>query len=133
LDDKEPDWLGESIYDYLASKDNFTNFVRIIEDLKYKDVLSKTGSKTLFVADDAAFDRFYQHNNWGVSRYEDLTLAQKNLLLKFAMINNAYLIETLSNYSTPHLSDHWVSFLSLVRCHCKPLFVPELGSVKADL
>jgi len=98
LDDKEPDWLGESIYDYLASKDNFTNFVRIIEDLKYKDVLSKTGSKTLFVADDAAFDRFYQHNNWGVSRYEDLTLAQKNLLLKFAMINNAYLIETLSNY-----------------------------------
>lgn len=36
-------------------------------------------------------------------------------------------------YSTPHLSDHWVSFLSLVRCHCKPFFVPGTGSVKADL
>lgn len=97
-DDEEPDWLGESIYDYLAGKDNYTNFVKIIKDLKYEDVLSKTGSKTLFVANDAAFERFYQNNNWGVSRYEDLTLAQKNLMLKFAMINNAYLIETLSNY-----------------------------------
>jgi len=36
-------------------------------------------------------------------------------------------------YSTPHLSDHRVSFLSLVRYHCKPLFVPGTGSVKADL
>jgi hypothetical protein len=44
-----------------------------------------------------------------------------------------YRVFDAERYSTPHLSDHWVSFLSLVRCHCKPLFVPELGSVKADL
>ena len=37
------------------------------------------------------------------------------------------------SYSTPHLSDHRISFLSLVRYHCKPLFVPGTGSVKADL
>lgn len=36
-------------------------------------------------------------------------------------------------YSTPHLSDHRISFLSLVRFHCKPLSVPGTGSVKADL
>lgn len=97
-DDQEPDWLGENIYDYLNSKGNFTNMVRIIDELEFKEVLSKTGSKTLFVADDDAFDRFYQNNPWGVRRYEDLSLAQKNLLLKFSMIDNAYLIETLSNY-----------------------------------
>lgn len=97
-DNTEPEWLGESIYEYLSGADNYKNFVKIIDDLEYSEVLRKTGSKTLFVADDAAFERFYQNNKWGVSRYEDLTESQKKLLLNFSVINNAYLIETLSNY-----------------------------------
>ena len=50
--------------------------------------------------------------------------------------NNCQLIaERLDSiyYSTPVLSDHRGSFFSLVRSHCKPLFVSGLGSVKADL
>lgn len=97
-DDIEPDWLGESIYDYLVSAGNFTNYVRLIQDLNYERILSLTGSKTVFVANDSAFDEFYKNNKWGVRRYEDFTLAQKKKLFKFSMINNAYLIETLSNY-----------------------------------
>ncbi len=97
-DDSEPDWLGESIYEYLVTDGSYKNFVKIIDDLEYSEVLRKTGSKTLFVADDAAFERFYQGNPWGVTRYEDLSDAQKKLILNFSVINNAYLIETLSNY-----------------------------------
>lgn len=93
-----PDWLGSSIYEYLEEDGNYTNYVKLINDLDYKDVFSLTGSKTLFVADDDAFAAFYANNPWGVKKYEDLTLAQKKLILNFSMINNAYLIETMSNY-----------------------------------
>lgn len=96
--DTEPDWLGASIYDYLEGEGDFTYYVRLIEDAGYKEVLAKTGSKTLFVADDAAFDKFFENNKWGVSSYEQLSFAQKNLLLRYGMLNNAYLIQTLSNY-----------------------------------
>ena len=56
-DNQEPDFLGASIYNYLEEKGNFTLFLKVIDDLNYKEVLSKTGSKTLFVADDDAFKK----------------------------------------------------------------------------
>ncbi len=97
-DDSEPEWLGASIYDYLRSSGNFKYFVRLVDDLKYETVLSRTGSKTLFVSTDSTFEAFFKKNEWGVQRYEDLTESQKKLIMNFSMINNAYLIETLSNY-----------------------------------
>jgi len=97
-DDTQPDWLGESIYEYLVADGNYTNFVKIIDDLEYSEVLRKTGSKTLFVANDAAFVRFFENNEWGVTSYAGLSEAQKKLLLNFSVINNSYLIETMSNY-----------------------------------
>lgn len=97
-DNQEPDWLGESIYDYLKTSGNFSYFIKLIDDVGYTSVLQKTGSKTLFVSDDATFDRFFQDNPWNVNSYDDLSLTQKKLIIKFAMIDNAYLIETLPNY-----------------------------------
>ncbi len=97
-DDELPEWLGASIYDYLKESGKYNVYVSLIEDLDYKQVLSLTGSKTLFVASDSAFNEFFKSNEWGVSKYEDLTLAQKKILLNFSLINNAYLIETMSSY-----------------------------------
>ncbi len=97
LDDEAPSWLGSSIYEYLETQGSYTNFVRLIDDLNYREVLARTGSKTLFVADDNAFNTFYQNNAWGVSNYEQLTISQKKLLLNTAMINNAYLLEMMSS------------------------------------
>jgi hypothetical protein len=98
-DNQEPDWLGKSIYDELKRDGNFTYMTSIIDSVNYKDVLSRTGSKTIFVANDDAFDRFFSEGNpWGVTSFEQLTMSQKKLILNFSMINNAYLIETLSNY-----------------------------------
>ena len=98
-DNSEPEWLGASIYDYLKSSENYTYNTRLIEEVEdYKEVLAKTGSKTLFVADDNAFEEFFKNNPWNVSSYDNLSLAQKKLILKFLMIDNAYLIETLANY-----------------------------------
>lgn len=95
----QPSWLGNSIYERLQDEGNYTVMMQLIEDMGQKDVLSRTGSKTLFVADDQAFDQWFKTNTWGVREYRDLTVAQKKLLLNNAMVNNAYLIELLSNTS----------------------------------
>jgi len=105
LEDEIPQWLGSSIYDNLKNNGNFNNMAKLIEDLGYKDVLSKTGSKTLFVADDDAFERFFSKNDWGVHKYSDLSLAQKKLLLYGVMINNSYQINILSSSEGPTEGD----------------------------
>ena len=94
-DDREPDFLGSSIYDYLDEQENFTYFLRVIDDLGEKEVLKKTGSKTLFVADDEAFMKGIW-DEWGFQSYEELTPAHKRIILYSAMLDNAYLLEMLS-------------------------------------
>ncbi len=102
LDDTIPKDLNSSIYDYLQSKSNYKNYVRLIDDLDYAEVLSKTGSKTLFVADDDAFNTFFSDNAWGVHSYDELTTSQKKLILYSSMLNNAYLLEMMSNTEGPN-------------------------------
>ncbi|MDE5847706.1 MAG: fasciclin domain-containing protein [Muribaculaceae bacterium] len=96
-DDKAPDNLGASIYDYLRDNGEFTCLVRLIDDLDYKEVLSRTGSKTLFAADDDAFARFFKNNPYGATSYEELTIEQKKKIMNTGMVNMAYLSEMLSN------------------------------------
>ena len=66
-----PSWLGQSIYDELKNPNpehltgTFTNYLRLIDDLGYTETLEKTGSKTVFPANDEAFARFFANNDWG--------------------------------------------------------------------
>lgn len=101
LDEQEPEWLGSSIYDYLVEEGCYTQFVHLIDDLHYAEVLQRTGSKTLFVVDDDTFDAFLQDNEWGVHSYSDLTLAQKKLLLNSNMLNNVYYTDMLARTQGP--------------------------------
>lgn len=105
-DDHEPDYLGASIYEYLQQQGNFTNMLRLIDDLGYRETLVKTGSKTLFPANDAAFERFYQSNPYGAHSYEELTVSQKRIIMNASMINMAYLSDMLPNTSNPDNSDN---------------------------
>ncbi len=125
LGEKDPDWLGNSIYEYLSGDGNFKNTVRLIDDLNYKNVLAKTGSKTLFVADDDAFERFFKKNDWGVTCYEDLTTAQKKLLLYGSMINNACQVAYLSSSSGPIEGDCMRRETSASIFDSVPLLTPE--------
>ncbi|MBO5679763.1 MAG: fasciclin domain-containing protein [Bacteroidaceae bacterium] len=100
-DDREPDFLGASIYEYLEEKGNFTLFLKVIDDLEYDEVLSKTGSKTLFVADDDAFKKGIKEE-WGFDSYEQLTPAHKRIILNNAMLDNAYLLELMANTAAPN-------------------------------
>ncbi len=100
----QPSWLGNSIYERLQEDGNYTTLLRLVDDLEQTEVLSHTGSKTLFAANDSAFRAWFGNNPWGVKEYSKLSKAQKKMLLNNTMINNAYLIELLSNVSgTPPL------------------------------
>ncbi|MGN0221497.1 MAG: hypothetical protein ACI4BA_05175 [Prevotella sp.] len=99
----KPEWLGGSIYSELqnpkqdALTGSFSYYLRLIDDLGQTDLFNRTGSITVFPANDEAFQRFFQNNEWGVSTYEDLTQAQKNLLLNSSLLENAMLVNMLSN------------------------------------
>lgn len=106
LDTEQPGGLN-SIYGYMVERGNFQNYMRIVKDLGQEEILSKTGSKTLFLANDAAFEEFYKTCTWEnengepVRSYEDLTLEQKRVLLGAAMIDNPYTTSMLSTAQGP--------------------------------
>ncbi|MBO4810472.1 MAG: fasciclin domain-containing protein [Prevotella sp.] len=95
LDERTPEGWGSSIYNWLEEQGNYTNTVRLIDDLGYREVLAKTGSKTLFVADDAAYERFFSARKWGVGSYAQLSNSQKRLLLFGSMLDNSMQLSAL--------------------------------------
>ena len=100
LDTEQPSGLN-SIYGYMEKQGNYKNFLQLIDDLGETEVLSKSGSKTLFVADDAAFAEFFKNNSWGVSSYGQLTEAQKKMILRASMIDSPYTTTMLSHIQGP--------------------------------
>ena len=101
-DDSEPEWLGESIYAFLkegTANHTYRNYVELIENLGEKETLEKTGSKTLFVADDKAFEQFFADNVWGVKSVAEMTPAQKKYLFYNTMLSNALLLDMMPNTS----------------------------------
>lgn len=109
LDETSPSFLGESIYDELLNSQDrkFTTVIRLIDDLDQADVLSKTGSKTLFVADDDAFAKFFANNDLTdgngnmITSYDQLSTNQKRLLLNGSMLDNASVLEMLTTIEGP--------------------------------
>ncbi len=117
LDDEKPTWLDVSIYESLTNKGVYSNYLRLLADPDVNnsedadnnrglvDVLSKTGSKTVFVANDDAWENFFKQNAlldkndpWHyATSYENLSAAQKKLLIHNSMLNNAVTMETLGN------------------------------------
>lgn len=97
----KPEWLGESIYEELRNgthlSGTFNTYLRLVDDLGYAEVLSRTGSKTIFPANDEAFERFFRKNSFGVSSYEQLTEGMKKQILYSSMLDNAMLAGMLSN------------------------------------
>lgn len=119
LDKRFPEWLGTSIYETLyqgfdAEVDgvtkhyNFKYYAALIDSLGYKNVLAKTGSKTLFVADDEAFERFLEKCPLAGNRkveFKNLTKAQMKMILYGSMIENVYQVAALSNTEGPTIGN----------------------------
>jgi uncharacterized surface protein with fasciclin (FAS1) repeats len=103
-DDKEPEWLGASIYDYLEQDGHFTYYLSIINSVSdagidYADVLRKTGNKTLFVANDEAFETFFKNNEYGIRNFDQMSNAMRRAILFSGMLDDTYLMEMMSSIS----------------------------------
>lgn len=101
-EDNMPSWLGSSIYENLKTGNGldgtFNTYLRLIDDCKYAETLGRTGSKTIFPANDDAFAAFFAGDNkYGAKRYEDLTDLQKQEILFSSMLDNAILIGNISS------------------------------------
>lgn len=111
--DSKPSWLGESIYQELKNPQiltgTFSTYLQLIDDLGYSEILNRTGSKTVFPANDEAFQRFFQSNDWGVTSYSQLSTAQKKMLLYSSMLDNALLVSMMSNVSNTSSAESSVS------------------------
>jgi uncharacterized surface protein with fasciclin (FAS1) repeats len=113
LDDEKPSWLNSSIYESLEQKGNFRTYLKLLADKDVNlegmrdlvDVLSRTGSKTVFVAKDSAWDAFFaanallpESNPWHyATSYDKLSKSQKKLLIHTSMLNNAIVMENLAS------------------------------------
>ncbi|MCD8266248.1 MAG: hypothetical protein LUC33_03740, partial [Prevotellaceae bacterium] len=117
LDDEKPSWLNSSIYASLESSGDYSNYLRLLADPDVNnaedadnnrglvDILSKTGSKTVFVANDDAWADFFAQNAqlpeddpWHTAvDYESLSASQKKLLIHTSMLNNAIVMENLAS------------------------------------
>jgi hypothetical protein len=89
----QPDWLNESIYDYLVKDGNYKYFLNLIDSAGYTEVLQKTGSKTLFVSNDSTFEAFLKERG---TSFENLSAYDRQAILFSGMLNNTYLLEILA-------------------------------------
>jgi len=96
LENKEPDWLGPNIYDYLKNRGDCNYYVKLIEDCGYKESMQRTGSMTLFFSKDDAFERFFKNNNLGITSYEIMPQSLKYMLIRIGILNDAQLVERMS-------------------------------------
>lgn len=106
---------ASDIFESLKDKGSYKTYLRLAEDpdVRYagtetgslSQALSKPGSKTVFAANDQAWDKFFDHNKslpkdnpWHTATsYEKLSKNQKNLLLHASVVNHAISVEQLSD------------------------------------
>ena len=94
--EEKPSWLGESIYDELQRRGEFSIFLQMVTDLGRDEFLKKTGSVTVFAATDDAYRAYFAKH--GIDE-GNLTPAQKKYLVNNAMLENAYVLDLLTNLS----------------------------------
>jgi uncharacterized surface protein with fasciclin (FAS1) repeats len=98
LDNEQPEWLGENIYDYLKGRGDCNYYVRLIDDCQLTEVMRRTGSNTLFFTSDKAFDEYFAANRAsgkGPKSYDEMSSTMKSMFISLGRISNAQLIERL--------------------------------------
>ena len=89
----KPSWLGSSIYEALEKEGDYTIYLKMVDDLNKTDFLKKTGSVTVFVADDEAYRTYFAEHDMDEN---NLTKAQEKMFVYSTMLSNAYVLEMLT-------------------------------------
>ena len=117
-DNEEPEWLGKNVYDYLLDKENYTTYLTLIDQLGYREILQRTGSKTIFPANDEAYADFFRSHNLsgnGADIVKGMTPSQQRVLFNSTVLNMAYLDNMLANIATSNDGDESGEGIAMVR------------------
>ncbi|NDW18954.1 hypothetical protein D0T53_08530 [Dysgonomonas sp. 216] len=92
-----PNWLGDNIYATLENDSRFTTYVKMLNrmDESYVDVLKKTGSRTLFVPTDSAFNAFFNDNPDGYTSVDDMPTSVIKTYLTYYTLKGAFVTSNL--------------------------------------
>ncbi len=98
--EKNPDHVdGRSLYSILKEDGRFNVYVEMLQhtDSAYIEILNRTGSRTLFVPTDDAFDHFFQNNPYGIKSVSDMSNTLIKTFLSYYTLENAYVAYSLGS------------------------------------
>lgn len=81
----DPPWLGGSNIETLKARGNYSIFLKLMDQANYTVPITKQ-LFTLFVPDDAAFEKYFQEN--GINSVEDLSKDQSVQLFTLHVLRN---------------------------------------------
>ena len=77
--EEKPSWLGESIYDELQRRGEFSIFLQMATDLGRDEFLKKTGSVTIFAATDDAYRTYFAKHGIDGNNIDQMQHAKEEL------------------------------------------------------
>ncbi len=100
---ESPGWMGDNIYATLKKDGRFTTYVNMLSkiDTSYTQILSRTGSRTVFVPTDSAFNVFFQDNPYGYHSVDDISKSMITTFVTFYTLENAYVTSVLGSSVGP--------------------------------
>lgn len=98
-----PEWIGDNIYATLQKDGRFDTYLKLLSrmDTSYIEVLKRTGSRTLFVPTDSAFEAFFANNPYGFNSQADMSNKFIKNYLSFYTLENAYVTTVLGSSQGP--------------------------------
>lgn len=93
-----PDTLEQPIYQQLAAKGNFKNFLALVDKAGYKQILSGAGYWTVFAPHDSAFQVYFAANN--ISGIDRIDSSGARKIVTYALVYNAFKKERIGDYQS---------------------------------
>ncbi len=92
-----PEAMKRSIYSTLQTDGRFTTYVKMLQrmDSAYVEILSRTGSRTVFAPTDEAFNQFFTDNPYGYRSVADMPASLVKTFLSYYTLENAYVVNLL--------------------------------------
>lgn len=84
----KPESLAGPIYQQLESMGNFTHYIQCLDRTPYGDILSKSGSWTVFAPNDDGFAQYLSEN--GYASVASMPYDKVSAIVKYSIISGAY-------------------------------------------
>ena len=104
---ERPEWLEAPVYQVLAEKGNFTNYLRCVDRTLFAETLKGGGLYTIFAPNDEAFKTWLSSK--GVTSVDQLSDSVVNSIVSYSIVYNSYTLNRLTDV----LSGGWDSLTSI--------------------